>query len=132
MKKQKDDEFFRAIRDNMLEGIEAIRTGKELTRREVTIPDPPRSMSPGEIAALRRGRFGVSQFVFARILNVSAQTVQAWEQGRNIPSGAALRLLRVAERAPENVLPEAAGRRRRRETILADNNRPKRRKTRRS
>jgi hypothetical protein len=47
---------------------------------------------------------GASRIVFARILNVATQTVQAWEQGRNIPAGAALRLLRIVSAHPEVVL----------------------------
>jgi len=38
--------------------------------------------------------------VFAKCLNVSTKLVQAWEGGIRYPDGAALRLLRVAERAP--------------------------------
>jgi len=48
-----------------------------------------------------RVRLGFNQNTFAQALNVSGQTVRAWEQGVNAPSGAALRLLEVAERHPE-------------------------------
>jgi putative transcriptional regulator len=51
------------------------------------------------IAALRT-RLKLSQSVFARALNVSAETVRAWEQGKRRPAGAALRLLQVADRHP--------------------------------
>jgi putative transcriptional regulator len=42
----------------------------------------------------------LSQAVFAEALNVSRETVCAWEQGKNPPSGTALRLLQITERHP--------------------------------
>ena len=51
-----------------------------------------------------RKRLGVSQPVFAQALNVSAETVKAWEQGKNAPGGPAARLLEIAESYPEVVL----------------------------
>jgi putative transcriptional regulator len=41
-----------------------------------------------------------SQSVFARVLNISPKTIQAWEQGIRRPSDAALRLLEVVEKYP--------------------------------
>ncbi len=37
-------------------------------------------------------------------LNVSAETVRAWEQGKREPDGAALRLLQIAEQHPEWIM----------------------------
>jgi len=48
-----------------------------------------------------RMRSGLSQQKFADVLGVSARTLQAWEQGRRNPSGAALSLLTIAKRRPE-------------------------------
>ncbi len=70
------------------------------------IPPPP-AYAAERIRALRL-RFGFNQRSFARVLNVSDQTVRAWEQGINTPSGASLRLLELAERYPE-VLRAAVG-----------------------
>lgn len=53
-----------------------------------------------EIAAARAGS-GLSQAEFARLLGVSARTLQEWEQGRKKPSGAARVLLKIAARQPE-------------------------------
>jgi putative transcriptional regulator len=44
------------------------------------------------------------QAVFGRLLNVPAVTVLKWEQGERKPSGAALRLLEIAKRAPEALM----------------------------
>lgn len=50
---------------------------------------------------------GLSQAQFAALMGVSARTLQEWEQGRRQPSGAAVTLLKVAERHPD-VLRELA------------------------
>ena len=42
-----------------------------------------------------RLELGLSQSVFADVLGVSKKTVEAWKSGRNVPSGAACRLLEV-------------------------------------
>ena len=52
-------------------------------------------------AAEARSRVGLSQQDFARLLGVSARTLQDWEQGRRKPTGAAKTLLRVAFSHPE-------------------------------
>ena len=45
-----------------------------------------------------------SQALCALLLNVSVETVRAWEQGRRTPEGSALRLLQVADASPEVLL----------------------------
>ena len=47
-----------------------------------------------------RGRLGMSQAAFARRFGVSAATVRNWEQGRRLPDGPGLALLRIAARHP--------------------------------
>ena len=37
------NEFFEGIRDPMLDGIDAVKTGRPLVTREVVLPDPPKS-----------------------------------------------------------------------------------------
>ncbi len=61
----------------------------------------------GEALKVRR-KFGVSQREFARILGISVNTLQNWEQHRNEPAGAAAVLLRIAAKHPE-IVKEAAG-----------------------
>ncbi len=80
--------------------------GEKLDLRTTQLPEPPEPMSRGEIKRLRE-HLKVSQPVFARCLNVSTKLVQAWEGGERRPDGAALRLLRIVERAPVLVLPDA-------------------------
>jgi putative transcriptional regulator len=57
-------------------------------------------MHAREVAALRE-RLHVSQVAFARLLNVSPRSVQAWEANARTPSDAALRLLHIAKRHPK-------------------------------
>lgn len=51
-----------------------------------------------------RGRMGLSQSQFAKLVGVSVRTLQDWEQGRRAPSGPARTLLIVAERNPRALL----------------------------
>ncbi|HEU5069835.1 MAG TPA: helix-turn-helix domain-containing protein [Verrucomicrobiae bacterium] len=86
-----------------LEGVaKHVSGGKRLTMRTTRLALPPRekSIKPREIAELRK-RLGVSQAVFAALLNVPKPTAISWESGQREPSGAALKLLRIAARHPE-------------------------------
>jgi putative transcriptional regulator len=55
--------------------------------------------SGDDVAALRRF-IGLSQDMFARALGISVHTLRNWEQGRRMPEGPALALLRIAARHP--------------------------------
>jgi DNA-binding transcriptional regulator YiaG len=81
--------------------------GEKRDLRTTVLPEPPRPMSRADVRRLR-DRVKASQAVFAKCLNVSTKLVQAWEGGVRYPDGAALRLLRVAERAPTLVFGEPA------------------------
>ncbi len=47
-----------------------------------------------------RTQAGMSQSEFARATGVSVRTLQEWEQGRKVPSGAAQSLLKLVSRHP--------------------------------
>jgi len=51
-----------------------------------------------------RESLGVSQSQFARMIGVSVDTAQNWEQGRRRPRGPAMALLRVFEKNPKAVV----------------------------
>ena len=83
---------------------EAVQFAKgELTLRTVEVPAPPPKIAAKDVTSLR-AKTGMSQAVFARVLNVSTKTVQSWEQGERKPSHAALRMLQVLREKPTFVL----------------------------
>jgi DNA-binding transcriptional regulator YiaG len=77
--------------------------GKKTSLHVSQLPAPPRPLSPSQIRAIRQS-FNVSQAGFARIINVSVNAVESWEQGVRRPREATLKLLAVAERHPEVLL----------------------------
>jgi len=84
----------RDIGQELLEGIEAIKSGKG---KQVTVNFPT------DVKTIRN-KIGLSQSAFAGLLGVSVRTLQEWEQGRRTPKGPAQALLRVADRHPEALL----------------------------
>jgi putative transcriptional regulator len=85
---------------------EAILHAKgEITLKTTTLerPDRPPDVQADELTRLRI-ESGMSQAVFAQVLNVSTKTVQSWEQGSRKPSQATLRLIQVFRQNPSVVL----------------------------
>ncbi len=80
------------------------------TAAEATVEPPPWYV-PDRIRGIR-GHMALSQPLFAATLNVSPETVRAWEQGKRKPDGPTLRLLEVAEQHPEVLLVKVRPRRR--------------------
>ncbi|MEZ4425422.1 MAG: helix-turn-helix domain-containing protein [Gemmatimonadota bacterium] len=62
--------------------------------------EPPPQYGADRIREIR-DQMEVSQSLFAAALNVSPETIRAWEQGKREPDGPTLRLLEVAEQHPE-------------------------------
>jgi putative transcriptional regulator len=59
---------------------------------------------PEEIAVRRiRQKMNMSQSVFADYFGVNVRTIQDWEQGRRVPTGAAKNFLLVIDNEPEAV-----------------------------
>lgn len=75
-----------------------------LDTRNVEVTRPP-VYDPERIRNIRRS-VDLSQRVFANILNVSDDTIKAWEQGLRVPSGSAARLLQIVEESPMMILPK--------------------------
>jgi putative transcriptional regulator len=103
-KEHMSDETFAELMESAGQALEyerGERDGYRVTR--VAVPKAPQPMSSREIARIRK-RLNYSQSIFARVLNVSTKTVQAWEQGVRVPSDAALKLLTIAKKHPEVLL----------------------------
>jgi len=81
----------------------AYEQGRKSALRVTELPPKPKPLSPGQIRAIRQS-FNVSQAAFARIINVSPNTVESWEQGVRHPRQASLKLLTIAHKHPEALL----------------------------
>ena len=55
-----------------------------------------------------RNKLGLPQTKFAKLLGISENTLQNWEQGRRKPTGSAKILLKIAAKHPNIVLETAA------------------------
>ena len=93
---------FDKLRAGLEDAIAYQRGQRTLTAREVEFRPLPK-LGAREVARMR-ANLKVSQVAFARLLNVSPRTVQAWESNARTPSDAALKLLHVARRHPEILL----------------------------
>ena len=78
----------RDIGIEILEGIRDLKGGK--IGRVLNVPP---------VAEIRQ-KTRLSQSRFASLLGVSVRTLQDWEQGRRVPSGAARTLLLIAHKNP--------------------------------
>lgn len=97
--KKQNDEMFAALKQGLEDAI-AYRRGENRGLRVTELPDRPKKMSRMEVRRIRQS-LGVSQVVFARVINVSPNAVRSWEQGIRQPQAAALKLLTVAKEHPE-------------------------------
>jgi putative transcriptional regulator len=95
--------LFERLKTGLEEAI--LHARGEITLKSTTLekPDPPPEVGAEELTELRL-ESGMSQAVFAQVLNVSTKTVQSWEQGTRKPSQAALRLIQVFRRDPAGLL----------------------------
>jgi putative transcriptional regulator len=82
----------RNIGMEILEGIREIKRGEH--GRVITSP---------AISTIRE-KTGLPQSRFAKLLGVSVRTLQEWEQGRRMPSGAARTLLLIANKNPKALI----------------------------
>jgi putative transcriptional regulator len=90
MKQQAFDELVTSVRQ-----AGRIRRGHARSSRQFTYRS-------ADIAAIR-DRLNKSQSEFAQMIGVSVATLQNWEQGRRVPNGPALALLRVTAANPRMV-----------------------------
>ena len=59
-------------------------------------------ISPAEIVTIRE-TFNMSRGVFAKYLHTSSRTLENWEQGRSVPNGQAITLLKLVQTHPETL-----------------------------
>ncbi|HEY1376507.1 MAG TPA: helix-turn-helix domain-containing protein [Gemmataceae bacterium] len=92
--------LFERLKTGLEEGI--VHARGELTLRTVEVPAAPPEIDAKTLVALRE-EAAMSQAVFAKVLYVSAKTVQSWEQGLRVPSRAARRLIEIFAERPAAV-----------------------------
>ena len=88
----------RDIGQEILEAIRDIKVYKagEKTLHTHTLKEP----APPQVI---RAKLKLSQAAFAGLMGVSLRTVQDWEQGRRVPTGPAMNLLRLYDAMPEAI-----------------------------
>ncbi|BEV09650.1 MULTISPECIES: helix-turn-helix domain-containing protein [Asticcacaulis] len=98
MTKTYKSEAFAALHE-MMEGLhdEGAIDKRTMRHFDEACLAPAPMLSPEDIRAIREHEH-VSQGVFARYLNVSANLVSDWERGQKRPGGPALRLLSVVRK----------------------------------
>ena len=92
-------EIFNSIKKGLQEAID-YESGKPVSvkRQKVTVVPLPRFKAT-EIKSIRTSLM-LSQHMFSNVLGVSSKTVEAWESGRNVPQGPALRMLDLMSKNP--------------------------------
>src|SRR5262245_7044934 len=94
------EELKQALSDSL-----AYERGEVVDLRTTEIPAPAKRMTPAQIKQIRLA-LHASQIKFAKLINVSANTVESWEQGVRQPRDAALKLLTIARTHPTVLLEE--------------------------
>lgn len=88
----------------LLQGVRELGSALRGDKSAITRVD---RIEPDSVAVVRT-KLKLSQAEFARMLGISVDTLQNWEQGRRQPSGAARVLIRVAAKHPEVILEAVA------------------------
>ena len=96
---------FEDIKTGLLEAIEYEKGNLKANTRTLSVI-PIEEFTPSEIKDIRKS-VGMTQVLFAKYLGVSLKTVEAWEAGRNQPSGTACRLLAITKKDP--MFPKSSG-----------------------
>lgn len=87
MEKEYFDRFIASLED-----AAAFAKGDSSRARVVEVEDPVPAYEAKDVARTRRD-LNLSQRALASVLGVSPRTVEAWEAGKNLPSGTARHLL---------------------------------------
>ncbi|WP_042281705.1 helix-turn-helix domain-containing protein [Candidatus Protochlamydia sp. R18] len=90
-------EMFELLEEGLNDIIEHQKGKNKLKKRNVDISEPANMYSAQDVKRIRES-LNYPQNLFARFLNVSIRTVEAWETGRRTPNHAALRLLEIVDK----------------------------------
>jgi DNA-binding transcriptional regulator YiaG len=96
MKKSRRTPLGKRLIRTMQHTLDALEKGERLRSYWYPeVPEPP-VFNRERLIRLRKD-YSLGQSGLASLLKVSPKTVQSWEQGTRIPSGASLRLLQILE-----------------------------------
>lgn len=98
----KRKKVFRELQEALQDAL-AYERGETVDLRVTELPPRAKSIAPQQIRKIRHS-LHASQSTFARLLNVSTNTVESWEQGVRKPRQAALKLLAIARKHPQVLL----------------------------
>ncbi len=87
--------------------LQSVKEAKAIERGEVK-PSRTFEVKTANDVVLIRQKLGLPQTKFAKLLGISEDTLQNWEQGRRKPAGPAKVLLKIAAKHPKIVLKMAA------------------------
>lgn len=90
-------EMFELLKEGLNDIIEYQKGKKKLKKRVLEVPEPATNYTAKDVKRIRES-LNYPQNLFAKFLNVSPRTVEAWESGRRIPNHAALRLLEIIDK----------------------------------
>lgn len=91
-------DVYESIMQGLSEAVQHQQGTKKAKTVKMTVA-PIHEFNSNEIKQIRL-ETGTSQVMFAQLLGVSYKTVEAWESGRNKPSGSSCRLLEVIRDDP--------------------------------
>ena len=89
--------LFESIKQGLNEAIEYERGNLPDVKVDKIIISPINIYTSAKIKEIRQ-HLSMTQRLFAEALGVSVKTVEAWESGKNTPSGCASRMLELLER----------------------------------
>lgn len=89
--------MFDLLKEGLEEAIEYHKGNVKLRVKEAFVPNPPKNYRGKDIKNLRT-KLGITQGELSAWLNISLNTVQAWEQSARNPSHSSLRLLEVFDK----------------------------------
>ena len=98
MRNSINDAIASTVTDMLEADLKVSFTKKELDKLGVKVASV--SISAEEIESIRK-TLGVSQSVFAKLLNVSLSSVRQWEQNLRHPSGSTMVLLELLQKEPK-------------------------------
>jgi len=87
--------------------LRSVQEAADIERGSMAVSRKFEVKTPNDVVRVRH-KLGLPQTKFARLLGISENTLQNWEQGRRKPAGPAKVLLKIAAKHPKIVLETAA------------------------